>query len=173
MALISIFLPYLYPFYIICSPCSYVLIYNSRYHKTIQMPISKASATRGRNFETFFWKYNQRLLYAMFVQQFLKYTINLSNARQTGTQHRIVSMKDCEQNIDSKLFAIESRTNIDRSNFSCYIYRSTTLRIIKSRRYSAILVRTRNSSIIKHPAFQNLYIARVALSVLLAPILNT
>lgn len=116
-------------FFIICSPCSYVLIYNSRYHKTIQMPISKASATRGRNFETFFWKYNQRLLYAMFVQQFLKYTINLSNARQTGTQHRIVSMKDCEQNIDSKLFAIESRANIDRSNFSCYIYRSTTLRI--------------------------------------------
>lgn len=113
-------------FFIICSPCSYVLIYNSRYHKTIQMPIS---ATRGRNFETFFWKYNQRLLYAMFVQQFLKYTINLSNARQTGTQHRIVSMKDCEQNIDSKLFAIESRANIDRSNFSCYIYRSTTLRI--------------------------------------------
>lgn len=116
-------------FFIICSPCSYVLIYNSRYHKTIQMPISKASATRGRNFETFFWKYNQRLLYTMFVQQFLKYTINLSNARQTGTQHRIVSMKDCEQNIDSKLFAIESRANIDRSNFSCYIYRSTTLRI--------------------------------------------
>lgn len=175
MALISIFLPYLYPFYIICSPCSYVLIYNSRYHKTIQMPISKASATRGRNFETFFWKYNQRLLYAMFVQQFLKYTINLSNARQTGTQHRIVSMKDCEQNIDSKLFAIESSKYRSKQFFLLHISinDSSYTSIIKSRRYSAILVRTRNSSIIKHPAFQNLYIARVALSVLLAPILNT
>lgn len=81
------------------------------------------------------------------------------------------------QNIDSKLFAIESRANIDRGNFSCRVYRPTItqrltlvyMRIIKSRRYSAILVRTRNSSIIEHPGFQNLlklYIARVALSIL-------
>lgn len=174
MALISIFLPYLYPFYIICSPCSYVLIYNSRYHKTIQMPISKASATRGRNFETFFWKYNQ----------------TLCNVRTTIPKiyNQLV---ECETNCDSTSHSFDERL---RTKYRFKIIRdwikdkyrskqffllhisindSSYTSIIKSRRYSAILVRTRNSSIIKHPAFQNLYIARVALSVLLAPILNT
>lgn len=141
-------------------------------------------ATRGRNFETFYWKCSQSLLYSSnsfylifaicLPQQFLQNINNqLIEFNATGTQYRIIFLtkywfKIIRDWIKGKyrsrqFFLPRIPTNDNATTPLVY------MRIIKSRRYSAILVRTRNSSIIEHPGFRNLlklYIARVALSIL-------